>query len=55
MARVLLVAAALTEVLGQVVINEVSDKGVPNFCSGDDWVEVAKAVATGLFDTVLCW
>jgi aryl-alcohol dehydrogenase-like predicted oxidoreductase len=23
--------------------------------TGHDWVEVGKAVATGLFDTVLCW
>jgi aryl-alcohol dehydrogenase-like predicted oxidoreductase len=23
--------------------------------TGHDWTEVAKAVATGLFDTVLCW
>lgn len=29
--------------LSQVVINEVSDSGSPNFCSGDDWVELANA------------
>jgi aryl-alcohol dehydrogenase-like predicted oxidoreductase len=23
--------------------------------TGHDWAEIAKAVATGLFDTVLCW
>ena len=55
MARVLLVAAALTEVLGQVVINEVSDKGVPNFCSGDDWVEVANTGGNGQTYNLTGW
>lgn len=33
------------------------DEGKVRFIgvTGHDWVEVAKAVATGLFDTVLCW
>ena len=33
------------------------DEGKVRFIgiTGHDWVEVARAVATGLFDTVLCW
>ena len=46
MALLLLVAPAL----GQVVINEVSDKGTPDFCSGDDWIEVANADTTTTYN-----
>lgn len=33
------------------------DEGLTRFIgvTGHDWVQVQKAVATGLFDTVLCW
>lgn len=38
--RVALLVVALTATLGQVVISEVSDSGVPNFCNENDWIEL---------------
>lgn len=36
---------------------EARDEGLVRFIgvTGHDWPQIAKAVATGLFDTVLCW
>lgn len=36
---------------------KAQEQGLVRFIgvTGHDWTEVAKAVATGLFDTVLCW
>ena len=38
-------------------IQKAQDEGLVRFIgvTGHDWVQVQKAVATGLFDTVLCW
>ena len=38
-------------------IQRAREEGLVRFIgvTGHDWVEVQKAVATGLFDTVLCW
>lgn len=30
-----------------LVINEISDKGTPPFCDGDDWVEIAHSAGQG--------
>ena len=38
-------------------IRKAKEEGLLRFIgiTGHDWVQVEKAVATGLFDTVLCW
>jgi len=38
-------------------VQKARDEGLIRFIgvTGHDWVQVQKAVATGLFDTVLCW
>lgn len=38
-------------------VQKAREEGLVRFIgvTGHDWVEVQKAVATGLFDTVLCW
>ena len=53
--NVLLLLACAPWVGSQVVINEVSDKGIPGFCSGDDWVEVANIGTDGLTYNLSQW
>ena len=38
-------------------VQKAREEGIVRFIgvTGHDWVQVQKAVATGLFDTVLCW
>jgi len=38
-------------------VQQAREEGLVRFIgvTGHDWVQVQKAVATGLFDTVLCW
>ena len=38
-------------------VQKAREEGLVRFIgvTGHDWVQVQKAVATGLFDTVLCW
>jgi len=38
-------------------VQKAREEGLVRFIgvTGHDWVEIQKAVATGLFDTVLCW
>lgn len=41
--RFLLAATLLSSVAGNIIINEVADKGTSDVCNGDDWIELYNA------------